>query len=690
MSQSTDPESGSAYVSILGWGMFCVPLVYSPAGPGFLPLKRTVLFATLSIYAVAFAFDRRRTARQWHTAPFIYPGIVYASLAAASVFWAINPVSAVVETAQLSALLVLAILILNTLTLDDIPKLARYGAMSGGIVAILGILQHFGLDRWYLSTLGLEYLRIPSVGPPSGTFAFRNTTASYLIGSIPLAYLAWQTEKTSIRRWMWATSSCCMTLLLVYTRTRGAWVGLIAGVLLALTYLARQNRIKVTRASGRKTAAFVLGVLLLAGLASLEPDQRETTPQKFDTVKESAALALISIASPDADRGRLTYWKHTANLIADHPWLGVGYDNWEYYYPVYDRGEWIRSNSEPVRPHNDILWVWSELGIAGLLAFLGLILLPVYKVFRGTPGSDTEVAVTTACLVGAGALFVHGGFSFLREQPAASLLLWCSLVGLSIPQRRRLADAWSPAAEYAAIANGLLCVFIGIAHLRFDIGYAIALQQHNEGNFGPALIAIQDAKSQGMFDHRAAFLAGRTHQAAGTLSEARSAYEDALTYHPNYAHTHHNLGGVFASLGDSVAAETHYRRALEIRPTYHSARINYANALVRFGRLAEARLEVLKITEKMDSNAQAYALLGAIHLYEGSIQEGAKALEKAIGLNPTFAEPYNNLALAYEHLGRPRDAVEAYRNVERYWEGSPGYLEKIREQIRRLEAQNVP
>jgi O-antigen ligase len=65
---------------------------------------------------------------------------------------------------------------------------------------------------------------------------------------------------------------------------------------------------------------------------------------------------------------RLKLWQATVGMIRDHPWLGVGLDNFLYQY----RGRYILPDAwqEPdlSHPHNILLDHWARLGILGVVA----------------------------------------------------------------------------------------------------------------------------------------------------------------------------------------------------------------------------------------------------------------------------------------------------------------------------------
>ncbi|SVD55948.1 uncharacterized protein METZ01_LOCUS408802, partial [marine metagenome] len=279
----------------------------------------------------------------------------------------------------------------------------------------------------------------------------------------------------------------------------------------------------------------------------------------------------------------------TLRMISDHPILGVGFGNWEYHYPSYYRHrEWHPSNSEPVRPHNDVLWIWSELGPLGLFGFLGFVGLTLFHTLKSRSGHKEDAYLAAACMASTVALFVHGGFSFLREQPAASLLLWMSLAVLSIPLATMSMHRVPRLIGPVVVVIGAFAVWLGISHVRFDYAYHLAKQQYDRTDLHAAHREISSAISNGMFDHRAAFLDGRILQSSGQHSHAAAAYRKALEYHPNYVNTLHNLGGVLAAQGQRESAISYFRQALTIRPSYHEARLNMANELVRKNQFTDA------------------------------------------------------------------------------------------------------
>ncbi len=115
------------------------------------------------------------------------------------------------------------------------------------------------------------------------------------------------------------------------------------------------------------------------------------------------------------------------------------------------------------------------------------------------------------------------------------------------------------------------------------------------------------------------------HQVPAALAELTT----AIQHNPENPDAHHLLGFIYFGRKDFVSAESHFRRALEIRPGFHQARAN----------------------------------LGALLLEQRRWRDSIEAVEPLVGasLYPTPWVPYNNLGLAYEGLGERRKALEQYK-----------------------------
>ncbi len=146
---------------------------------------------------------------------------------------------------------------------------------------------------------------------------------------------------------------------------------------------------------------------------------------------------------------------------------------------------------------------------------------------------------------------------------------------------------------------------------------------------------------------------------------AKQAAQRALSLDPALAEAHTSLGMLrYYHDWDWKAAEDAFRRAIDLNPSYVTARHWYANLLGTLGRAKEARAEIeraLRLDPLSPAIRTAAAWrVGAIlnRSYEAAIPELRAALE----LNPRSAIGHARLALAYALSGRREDGV---RQVEK-------------------------
>jgi O-antigen ligase len=164
------------------------------------------------------------------------------------------------------------------------------------------------------------------------------------------------------------------------TFSRGAWLG----VAVAIGAVLARDR-------GRRK-----GLLYLAAAATI--------------VLGSAAIVgerLLDPGGNGVEATRLPIWRSSLRMIADHPWTGVGLD--QFYYQYWRR--YVEPAGWPERytshPHDLILDVWLSLGILGpvwLVLIVGSLIV-VGRRWQRTGGVPV-VAVAAAAALAAGA--VHG------------------------------------------------------------------------------------------------------------------------------------------------------------------------------------------------------------------------------------------------------------------------------------------
>jgi len=222
-----------------------------------------------------------------------------------------------------------------------------------------------------------------------------------------------------------AAGSCAAGLAL--TQSRGG----ILAALVGLWWLGVAWRVKCR---GRRIALYLLP--LVAGAAALAVAAAVGGP----TIEN----ALMSL------RYRLDYWQATAQVLLRHGLAGVGLDNFGLYYTEFK----LPTAPEEIRdPHNLVLSMWSNLGLAGLAALAGLVAVAVGSWVR-KGGFEIE-SVADAPAAPAPASPQHESLLALLAPTVVIAFVWLLALGIA---ERHMVD-WLT----AVLIAGATMILMGLA-----------------------------------------------------------------------------------------------------------------------------------------------------------------------------------------------------------------------------------
>jgi len=181
-------------------------------------------------------------------------------------------------------------------------------------------------------------------GPVGGMLNNPNDIAAALDLLLPLA-VALALSNKGLFRLTYAACALLMGTAVVFTFSRGGFLGLMALAGILLLKLSRRSRL----------IPVVLALLVGGALALLMPT--------------NYGDRLLTIFQPTADKTgsaqqRQLVLQRAALVAARHSLIGVGMGNFH----IYSLGE--------AAAHNAYLEIWAELGMAGLIAYLTLIFAP--------------------------------------------------------------------------------------------------------------------------------------------------------------------------------------------------------------------------------------------------------------------------------------------------------------------------
>ena len=113
---------------------------------------------------------------------------------------------------------------------------------------------------------------------------------------------------------------------------------------------------------------------------------------------------------------------------------------------------------------------------------------------------------------------------------------------------------------------------------------------------------------------------------------------------------------------DPETAEQHYRRAIELQPTYWQALMSMGNFLFQVGRVGEAIPYYRRISELMPESETAFNNMGAAYFVTGDFERASAAWQRSLDLEPS-STAYSNVASSEFFLGHYDRALSLYHKA---------------------------
>ncbi len=326
---------------------------------------------------------------------------------ALSTVWSVRPESGVLHL--LTWMMYLGVFIITASTLRGLTA-ARWFVDAAivivGWLCLVALFMFWGADtpgmRWY------------------ATFYWPNPFAAFLLLVLPLA-LARFLHAPKIRGALaYGLVAILLSVALVFTQSRGAWVALGAAVPLAVMVL---RPLHWGSAVGR-----MLALVVVTGLAVLALSQGAASKN----ASQGIAARAVSVADPGdySIQGRLNFWRAGAQIFLHHPLLGTGAGTFGSVHPAYQRD--VRYYARD--PHSLYIQTMAEMGVAGLaplvalMASIGITWRRTLQIARGRD----EFPLIAGIGLGLVAFFLHSAIDMDWMFPAnpamafalAGVLVW--------------------------------------------------------------------------------------------------------------------------------------------------------------------------------------------------------------------------------------------------------------------------
>lgn len=295
-------------------------------------------------------------------------------------------------------------------TLGGIRDLKRFAAVWC-VPALLA-------SAYYLVNLARTSLYFQHVNAAARPlFNEHGTFAAYLCFAFPMAVVSFLWSDGRPRRIWYGSVTGVIFAGIVLSLTRAAWLGILGMIAAVTFYLLRRSR------AGRGLAMGVgVGIVIVAAVMAIAP--------QASIVKH--ALSIVDTKSNVSNLERFNRWVAAIDMFKDHPFGGVGYGAYPYYFGDYQHIRLSTTESGPgAGAHSVILSILAETGIAGgivnLMFVFGLIVIVRRTLARAAgPGVDGRRIKQMTLALGAGLLAytIHGMFNYYHNTDKVNIPLW--------------------------------------------------------------------------------------------------------------------------------------------------------------------------------------------------------------------------------------------------------------------------
>ena len=642
----------ASWLLLLGFPAL-VPLAYDPAVP---QLKRAIALLLITGGLIALTARWVRAPGGRATLPALcQPMLGVLGAAGLSLGVALDPYEGVLAL-YLQVLLSLGLLTWMSSTVrsrQQVLVLVATTCLAASLAAGAGIVQYAmpGSFPWW-------YAR----GFAIGTTGNPNYLGAYLAVTAPMAAALALSASPMGYRALGLGSLAVVTLGLLLTFTRAAWLAYLGGLaavgLLFAATRARRASVSIAGTPVHRRALVLLGSVLIAFSlgAAVTVWRGGSVPKRFASIFNPAESSVAN---------RLRLWRDALPMIRDHAVLGVGIGNSPMAFIRYDRipESSVGYASSIEHLHSEPLALAVELGLVGAIAacwFLIALARLARRAILGREGSGDPLAMgAVGSLVAAG---IDSLFFYDLHELTAAGAIWMAIGFLEVlarlggaapappsdPARPPEGGARRPLWRWACagVAAALLAVSWWLFAARPGMAAYYTYRARRDLHAGRPSEAVPSLEAALAWDGRhgpAQHLLGQALQAQGRYQEAIRAYQEAVRSNPNDIASMDSMGYLYQLLGNRGEAREMYRRALAVNPHVASTHHNLATLLLAEGKPEEAIGELRLALELSPRHAAAANALAMAYIQLDRFNEAEAALRQAVEFDPSFTLAWLNL-----------------------------------------------
>lgn len=282
------------------------------------------------------------------------------------------------------------------------------------------VVSIYGIRQWFFGAEALATWTDPESPLSKTTRVYSylgnpNLLAGYLLPAIPLSISSLIAWRGILPKLLAVIMAGCNTLCLLFTFSRGSWLGLVAAMfvyaMLLLYWL-----LPYVPAPWRK---WVFPVCL-GGLALLVVAAVVVVPALRERV-----LSITRTQNDSSNNFRVQVWAAVREMIRDRPILGIGPGNAAFnkVYPLYQRPGFTALGAYSI-----FLEILIEVGVVGFSLFIWLLMVLMQRGWRQVQRlrekESREIFWLIAAMATIVGMLVHGAVDTIWYRPEVATLWW--------------------------------------------------------------------------------------------------------------------------------------------------------------------------------------------------------------------------------------------------------------------------
>lgn len=499
-------------------------------------------------------------------------GILFCLLSFSSAFWAVNPheVWFVSAKAVCSVTVFLIAAHLFRTSCNTVNSIAKVVIFISIITVTLALLQWREIDLF-----GIGFPNESPLYYITSTNSHKNLVSSFLYMILPFMLIGRFHYQSSFSYLRIVTVTGILIVLGVL-QTRAVWLALGSTVALFCIIIYILTADRYLRWKKMCAVGTIVFIFIVAGIIFLP------------------RLGGAVFGNTDSLQERVLIWRNTVQIIQDNPLLGVGAGNWQIHFPQYSLSGIWRCDELNVtfqRPHNDFLWICSELGVVGLLLQLFIWVAALYngwKYLRLLTSRNDQMwlALFISFYIG-GAVILMVDFPIERAEHSIFMAIGAAYLFT------RSDNSWSWNLPYPKLlkigAVLILCFSTYVAFKRisgeFFTKQLYEAKIHRDGRsmLRNANKAISFTYSLDPVSVPIAWYCGTAFIYEHNVASALGCFKLAYKCHPYQRNVLNDLGSGYMACNNVVLAEKYYKEAIRISPRFDEPALNIVALYIQKG-----------------------------------------------------------------------------------------------------------